>query len=30
MLLVSGLAANWGTEQTPGDGKTVWFELARL
>jgi anti-sigma regulatory factor (Ser/Thr protein kinase) len=28
MLLVSGLADNWGTEQTPGDGKTVWFELA--
>jgi anti-sigma regulatory factor (Ser/Thr protein kinase) len=30
MLLVSGLADNWGTEQTAGDGKTVWFELARL
>jgi anti-sigma regulatory factor (Ser/Thr protein kinase) len=30
MLLVSELADNWGTERTPGDGKTVWFELARL
>ena len=30
MLLISELADNWGTEQTPGDGKTVWFELAQL
>ncbi len=28
MLLVSELADKWGTTEHPGDGKTVWFELA--
>jgi len=29
VLLVSKLADSWGIDQTPGDGKTVWFELGR-
>jgi anti-sigma regulatory factor (Ser/Thr protein kinase) len=27
LLLVAALAARWGTNQHPDDGKTVWFEL---
>jgi anti-sigma regulatory factor (Ser/Thr protein kinase) len=28
LWLVDALAKRWGTEQLPGDGKQVWFELA--
>jgi len=27
LLLVASLAARWGANQHPDDGKTVWFEL---
>jgi hypothetical protein len=28
LLLVDALAARWGVEKHPGDGKDVWLELA--
>ncbi len=27
--LLQRLASRWGVEQHPGDGKTVWFEVAK-
>jgi anti-sigma regulatory factor (Ser/Thr protein kinase) len=27
LLLVDALASDWGCDQEPGHGKTVWFEL---
>jgi len=27
--LLQRLATRWGVEQHPGDGKTVWFEVAK-
>jgi|SRR3954469_147976 len=27
MLLIAAVAARWGTDMHPDDGKTVWFEL---
>ncbi len=27
MLLIAQLASEWGTDQHPDDGKTVWFRL---
>jgi CheY-like chemotaxis protein/anti-sigma regulatory factor (Ser/Thr protein kinase) len=29
LRLVESLARTWGVRQLPGDGKTVWFEVAR-
>ena len=28
VLILNALASNWGVVGHPGDGKTVWFELA--
>ncbi len=29
IAIVAQLAADWGVEQVPDDGKRVWFEVAR-